>query len=119
MPIGKNSLKRVGNNGYSNVKTTAPDMENSEIIEEAKAPKSEKAAAPKKAPAKKPAAEKASASGAKKPASKKASSAVKKPAVKVTEAPESKENNETKTSEASVGGNERIEVGMQMPAYLL
>ena len=30
MPIGKNALKRV-NNGYSNVSTAAPDMENSEI----------------------------------------------------------------------------------------
>ncbi len=32
MPIGKNSLKRVANNGYSNVKTSAPDMENSTEI---------------------------------------------------------------------------------------
>lgn len=31
MPIGKNSLKRVSNNGYSKVATSAPDMENSEI----------------------------------------------------------------------------------------
>ena len=28
MPIGKNAIKRVTNNGYSNVKTSAPDMEN-------------------------------------------------------------------------------------------
>ena len=35
MPIGKNAIKRVNNNGYSNVKTTAPDMENS-IVNEAK-----------------------------------------------------------------------------------
>ena len=28
MPIGKNALKRVTNNGYSNVTTSAPDMEN-------------------------------------------------------------------------------------------
>lgn len=34
MPIGKNSIKRVSNNGYSNVKTTAPDMENSVSVEE-------------------------------------------------------------------------------------
>ena len=32
MPIGKNSIKRVKNNGYSNVKTSAPDMENSNVI---------------------------------------------------------------------------------------
>ena len=32
MPIGKNSIKRVANNGYSKVKSTAPDMENSSVI---------------------------------------------------------------------------------------
>ena len=32
MPIGKNAIKRVENNGYSKVKTTAPDMENSNVI---------------------------------------------------------------------------------------
>ena len=31
MPVGKNSLKRVTNNGYSKVEAKAPDMENSEI----------------------------------------------------------------------------------------
>ena len=34
MPIGKNAIKRVSNNGYSKVKTTAPDMENSVSAEE-------------------------------------------------------------------------------------
>ena len=38
MPIGKNALKRVTNNGYSNVKATAPDMENSVVVTEAPAP---------------------------------------------------------------------------------
>ena len=32
MPIGKNSIKRVKNSGYSNVKSSAPDMENSTVI---------------------------------------------------------------------------------------
>ena len=32
MPVGKNSLKRVTNNGYSKVEAKAPDMENSEIV---------------------------------------------------------------------------------------
>ena len=32
MSIGKNAIKRVENNGYSNVKTTAPDMVNSTVI---------------------------------------------------------------------------------------
>ena len=38
MPIGKNSLKRVTNNGYSKVASSAPDMENSEVnlVSEAK-----------------------------------------------------------------------------------
>ena len=33
MPLGKNSIKRAANNGYSNVKNAAPDMENSEVLE--------------------------------------------------------------------------------------
>ena len=45
MPIGKNALKRV-NNGYSNVTTKAPDMENSVV--EPEMPKSEKKAVAKK-----------------------------------------------------------------------
>ena len=32
MSIGKNAIKRVENNSYSNVKTGAPDMENSHVI---------------------------------------------------------------------------------------
>ena len=44
MPIGKNAIKRVENNGYSKVKTDAPDMENSTVAE--------KKASVKKAPAK-------------------------------------------------------------------
>ena len=74
MPIGKNAIKRVENNGYSNVKTTAPDMENSsviakpdeQVVEKLIAPVEAKTAAKtatkkpaaKKAPAKKPVAKK-------------------------------------------------------------
>ena len=64
MPIGKNSIKRVSNNGYSKVQTDAPDMENSEIIAEKKpaAKKTTKVqaekTAPKKAPVKKAAPKK-------------------------------------------------------------
>ena len=32
MPIGKNAIKRVENNGYSKVNTNAPDMQNSTVI---------------------------------------------------------------------------------------
>ena len=73
MPIGKNAINRVKNNGYSNVATSAPDMENSvvvepvveaPVVEEAKAPVAEVKAPAKKKATKKPAA--------KKPAAKKA-----------------------------------------------
>ena len=80
MSIGKSSIKRAANNGYSNVKSTAPDMENSVVVEEVKAPEvAPVAAAPveevkapvkaKKPAAKKPAAKKACApkSAGKKP----------------------------------------------------
>ena len=51
MPIGENAIKRVKNNGYSQVQTSCPDMENS-VVEEVKekAPVAE-ASAPKKQPA--------------------------------------------------------------------
>lgn len=41
MPIGKNAIKRVSNSGYSNVQTSAPDMENSTIAKAEEAPKTE------------------------------------------------------------------------------
>ena len=65
MSIGKNAIKRVQNNGYSNVKTSAPDMENStEIptpvqVAEAVMEKPAKKTAAKKAPAEKAPAKKA------------------------------------------------------------
>lgn len=70
MSIGKSSIKRAANNGYSNVATSAPDMENSVVVEpvveapveEVKAPVTEvKAPAKKKTAAKKPAAKKPAA----------------------------------------------------------
>ena len=107
MPIGKNAIKRVKNNGYSNVETSAPDMENSvianpdpQVIEKMVKPVAEKTA--KKAPAKKPAAKKAATPTAK-PATKKAAPA-KKPTAKKAPAK---------------NGFERVEVGSQMPYYLL
>lgn len=62
MPIGKNAIKRVSNSGYSNVQTSAPDMENSTAtkVEEPKveeprieAPATTKEVAPKKTAPKK------------------------------------------------------------------
>lgn len=69
MPVGKNALKRVSNNGYSKVNTSCPDMEHSEIAEPVKepvkaeskktAPKKNTAPKEKKPPVKKPETEKA------------------------------------------------------------
>ena len=58
MSIGKNAIKRVENNGYSQVKTAAPDMEQSVVAEEA-AVMPEVKPAKKKTACKKPAAKKA------------------------------------------------------------
>ena len=98
MPIGKNAIKRVENNGYSKVKTSAPDMENShviakpdeQVVEKMIAPVEKKTAA--KAPAKKPAAKKTPA---------------KKPAVKAAPASKAKD------------GFVRVSFGEDMPYYLL
>ena len=61
MPVGKNSIKRVSNNGYSQVNTSAPDMENSTVIANI-SPEVFEMVAPKKTAPKK---------SARKPASKK------------------------------------------------
>ena len=71
MSIGKSAIKRVENNGYSKVQTSAPDMQNShviaapaeEVVEKLVAPIEKKAAVAKKTLAtktatKKPAVEK-------------------------------------------------------------
>lgn len=42
MPIGKNAIKRVENNGYSKVESHAPDMENSVVVEPAAEPEKKK-----------------------------------------------------------------------------
>ena len=73
MPIGKNSIKRVSNSGYSSVRTEAPDMENSTEIKEVPCTPTPEVKPEVKPEAKKPAAKKPAA---KKPATKKA--AVKK-----------------------------------------
>lgn len=97
MPVGKNSIKRVTNNGYSKVATKAPDMENSTVIAnpapeviDVMIPSSENIA-PKKPAAKKPAA-------TKKPTAKKA-------------APK------TETNERNCEGY--INLGGELPIYLL
>ena len=98
MPIGKNAIKRVENNGYSNVKTAAPDMENSSVIAKPDEQVVEKMIAP---------VEKATATktAAKKPATKKAPA--KKPVAKKAPVAPVKE------------GFEKVGVGESMPYYLL
>ena len=91
MSIGKNAIKRVENNGYSHVKTDAPDMQNSTVIG---------ATAPE-------VMEMIEKSVEKKPAQKK--TAAKKPTAKKTCA---------KTA-CKKEGFVRVEVGEDMPYYLL
>ena len=63
MAIGKNAIKRVENNGYSNVKTAAPDMENSSVIAAPDAQVTEKLVAPVEKSTKKPCAKKGKKEG--------------------------------------------------------
>ena len=71
MPVGKNALKRVTNNGYSKVAVSAPDMEHSEVAKTEEAPKVEKKEVSAKAEAKKNTTPKAKKPAAPKPAAKK------------------------------------------------
>ena len=96
MPIGKNAIKRVENNGYSNVKSSAPDMENSHVIAKPDEQVVEKLVAP---------VEKATEE-------KKTTTAKKAPAKK---APAKK----AAPKAAAKNGFERVSVGCDMPYYLL
>ena len=116
MPIGKNAIKRVKNNGYSNVETSAPDMEHSviaspdpQVEEKILKPIEEKTA--KKSTAKKPA--KKAASPAKKVEEKPAVEPDKKPA----KAPAKKKTAAKKPAKKE--GFDRVELGDSMPYYLL
>ena len=120
MPIGKNALKRVTNNGYSNVTTSAPDMENSEPIVTTETV-SEKKPAKKKAEPKKSETKKVEVkakktepkAAPKKSAAKKVEKVEKaEPEVKAETTPEV-----VKTSHPD--GFVKISCGMDMPVYLL
>ncbi len=123
MPIGKNAIKRVTNNGYSKVESSAPDMENSsvianidqQVVEKIIAPVEKKTAA-KKAPVKKAPVKKASA---KKAPAKKVAPVVEEPVEKAAEAVKPKRKYTRKSVPAKKEGFERVEVGAQMPYYLL
>ncbi len=107
MPIGKNAIKRVENNGYSKVESTAPDMENSSVIANIDEQVLEKIVAPveKKAAPKRKYTKKA------KPA----------PVVEapVAEAPKPKRKYTKKAKPVAKEGFARVEVGNDMPYYLL
>ena len=112
MPIGKNALKRVTNNGYSAVNASAPDMENSVILEEKTEPKTE----PKKPATKKPVAKKTEAKVEKKAIEQKPTPI--KPAAK--KADSKVEAKEVKSEEVThPDGFIKVSLGMDMPTYLL
>ena len=110
MPIGKNSIKRVANNGYSNVKSAAPDMENSTVEEKNQ----------KKAPAPKANAKKTSATQNK-------STETAKKSAKAT--PKKSMESEpvlapVTTAQTVIGKNEEnsaqyVNLGRELPVYLL
>ena len=117
MPIGKNAIKRVENNGYSKVETSAPDMENSSVIANIDEQVVEKIIAPveKKTRGRK-ACNKAETS-AKTPA------AAKVPTEEKKASPvKAKRTYTRKTAPAKPAKKEgvvRVEVGEEMPYYLL
>ena len=110
MPIGKNSIKRaVNNNGYSNVKTTAPDMENSEVAIPTPVEVAEKVA-PQTVKTKK------TASTAKKKACKKTVQPVENEPEKIEEKPVKKAPAKKCAKAKKI---ERVEIGGALPVYLL
>lgn len=129
MPIGKSAINRITNNGYSSVKTSAPDMENStvltnpspEVIEKmipsskTIAPKAKKTASPtKKTSPKAKSAEKTATASSTKSGAKKSEQAKKKVAPKAEEnTPKKVENTEEKN------GFVYVNVGKDLPVHLL
>ena len=112
MPIGKNAIKRISKNGYSNVKTEAPDMENSVVVEEKKAevkkPETKKTAPqPKKSPVKKTVPKKAPI---KKSMESEPTFSPVETAKKVTKKPEERNARQ---------GQGYINIGGELPIYLL
>ena len=123
MPIGKNAIKRVTNNGYSKVKAEAPDMENSTVIE-----KEPEVAQPKKSVAKRvTSAPKADASN-KKTSSTKKTTAQKATTVTPKKSMEKEPDfSPVKTAEKVVNkdsaekrqGNGYVNLGGELPIHLL
>ena len=104
MPVGKNALKRVSNNGYSKVNTSAPDMEHSVVAEPVSEVKPEVKEEPKKVATVKAEPKKNTTPKEKKPA-------VKKPAIKKAE-PEVE-------PDSHPDGFLRYGLGAELPVHLL
>ena len=119
MPIGKNALKRVSNNGYSALKSTAPDMENSEVVVKTEQEQPKKKPTSAKSTPKAKITKPEEKLAAKKSASvKKADAEKKAPAKAKSEKPVEVKAN--KTEEVShPDGFVRIALGDDMPIYLL
>ena len=119
MPIGKNALKRVSNNGYSAVKSTAPDMENSEVVA-----KPEQEQPKKKTTSAKSTPKAKTAKPEEKPAAKKSAPVKKaddeKKAPAKTKAEKPVESKAESTEEVTrPDGFIRTALGDDMPVYLL
>ncbi len=124
MPIGKNAIKRVKNNGYSKVETSAPDMENSSVIANIDEQVMEKIVAPieKKTRAKKAvkAVEVAPVAEApKKAPTKRKTAAVAEPVAVETPAKPKRKYTRRATPKTAKTGFDRVEVGEKMPYFLL
>ncbi len=126
MPIGKNAIKRVENNGYSKVETSAPDMENSSVIANIDPQVVEKIIAPveKKTRAKKAKAEvkiEAPVEAAPATVEKPKRKYVRKAKVAVEPAPEKPKRKYVRKAPVEKTEDKfgRVEVGQGMPYYLL
>ena len=108
MPIGKNAIKRVENNGYSKVQTSAPDMENSHVIANVDEQVMEKMVKP---------VEKAT----KAKTAKKCQSSVKEEVAVAAEKPVAKKPASKKAApkKTKKDGFAYVNVGADMPYYLL
>lgn len=121
MPIGKNAIKRVSNNGYSKVATSAPDMENSTVAKVQKEePKKKTAPVSNKTTVKKvePKKKSSTKSGTATPKTAKNASKAAVKTVKTTATPQTVLKNEAKTDNR-VLDNGCVNFGGELPFYLL
>lgn len=124
MSIGKNAIKRVENNGYSKVKTSAPDMENSSVIAAPDPQVTEKLIAPvetvaeKKTATRKPRAKK-SATTEKKTASKTPRNATKKSASNNPSTEGVPRQKRAHRRRKTQNENKGVQLGKDLPYYLL